>query len=202
MLSRHFAPLCALLAIIALPLAAPSASARGYAQGAACGLERWSVKTLGDSQAGSLPRTPRFTSLAYLTSQEVPFSPDDRPASRFAPMETTLWQVRARLVGYRIEEDSDFHLLLKDDSGHEMIAEIPAPYCASNNGAMFAAAREAVERIGHHRASSRWWWLDYRGATPPMVLVTGYGFRDREHGQVGAAENNVELHPVTRIQPL
>jgi hypothetical protein len=35
---------------------------------------------------------------------------------------------------------------------------------------------------------------------PIVVRVTGVGFFDRNHGQVGAAPNLIELHPVLAIQ--
>lgn len=178
-------------------------SAGGYSQGTACGLERWSIKTLADAGAPSPSGSPRVMTVSALDALQGPADPDSRPTSRFAPVEDTLFGTRAYLVGYRVENDSDYHLELRDpQSGATLVAEIPAPYCTARYANVFAAARAAVDRIGQHTATQRWWWLDYHGATPPLVEVYGFGFWDREHGQTGAAPNNFEIHPAIEIRPL
>jgi hypothetical protein len=35
---------------------------------------------------------------------------------------------------------------------------------------------------------------------PILLRVTGVGFFDYDHGQIGAAPNVIELHPVLRIE--
>lgn len=171
--------------------------------GSACGVFRWRVKTLADPAAAHLPSTAVTTTIAALAQLRAPGDPSFF-RSRRPPLETTLYHLRARLQGYVLEEDGDYHLLLLDPhTGQHMIGEIPAPYCAPTaQAAAFANARATVERIGHHVARfRRIWWLDYRGATPPLVDVWGYGFWDDEHGQRGAASNGAELHPVLRLRP-
>jgi hypothetical protein len=193
---------CAALAALACSTAAAGSERPAY--GSACGIERWAVKTLMDPQAAALPSTPVDATVARLAQLQAPANAAAL-VRRKAPVETTLWRVRARLAGYRIEADGDLHLVLTDPaSGRAMIGEIPAPYCTTSpKGQAFAGARAAVERIGHHRASRKyWWWLDYRGATPPLVEVTGYGFWDVPHDQTGAARNAIELHPVLSVRPL
>ena len=155
-----------------------------------------------DPAAVRLPKKPIDSSIARLVRMRPPADPDAR-TSRLPPLETTLWRVRARLIGYRLEPDSDFHLVLADPAtGDSMIAEIPASYCTTSPEAQnFTAARASVVRIGKHPAEKRYfWWLDYRGATPPTVTITGYGFWDSEHGQRGASTNGAELHPVLSVQ--
>ncbi len=167
----------------------------------ACGYERWNVKTLMDPAARYLSHASTPTTLAALLARRAPSDPDNI-RDRDAPVETTLWRIEARLVGYRIEADRDLHLILRDPDGRgTMAAEIPSPACGvAAYAATFASARRAVDRIGGHAASRRWWWLDYRGATPPLVSITGYGFFDRIHRVAGQARNGIELHPVLRVQ--
>jgi hypothetical protein len=189
---------------LALALAANSPALGGESPrtDSACGLERWSIKTLMDPAASSLPKNPVDSSIARIVNMKPPADPDAR-MSRLPPLETTLWRVRARLIGYKLEPDSDFHLVLADPvTGASMVAEIPASYCtASPEGKKFATARANVIRIGHHPAEARhFWWLDYHGATPPTVTIIGYGFWDEEHGQRGASANGAELHPVLSVQ--
>ena len=48
-------------------------------------------------------------------------------AKRAAPVETTIWQVEADIVGIKLETDGDYHLVLQGASGEFMVAEIPTP---------------------------------------------------------------------------
>jgi hypothetical protein len=73
-----------------------------------CGVERWAIKTLTDPAAGQVRATPRNTTVLALTQRDVPVVKDATP--RLAGVETTTFRVRARLVGYKREEDSDIHL--------------------------------------------------------------------------------------------
>jgi len=194
-----------LLAIMLAVFATARYEARGSAEtrfGSACGVERWNVKVLMDREAAAAARGPAVNStVSRLVSLHTPSQPEALTA-RAAPFETTLWRVQARLVGYRLEPDSDFHVVLVDlKTGQSMLAEIPAPYCTNSPwGTAFRSARAVVESIGHHAAERlRFWWLDYHGATPPEVTVTGVGFWDTEHGQRGASKNGAELHPVISV---
>src|ERR1700730_10899058 len=78
-----------------------------------CGVERWSVKTGTDSSATSIdlnsisPTT--ISSLVALNApQPIP------PTSRVSPTETTVWTLTATLVEFKMENDSDYHLVLTD----------------------------------------------------------------------------------------
>jgi hypothetical protein len=89
-----------------------------------CGVERWQAKTGTDSDAGSVnlssstPNTiANFTALAKPST--IP------PTSRIQPTETTLWSLNTRLTEFKLEGDSDIHLVIIDENGNSMIAEIP-----------------------------------------------------------------------------
>jgi hypothetical protein len=184
----------------AFPVAARAAWDDTMRPGAACGLERWSVKTLMDPQAAQIAWTPRWTSVPALVGLPAPADPD-AIADRLGPVETTLWRVRAQLVGYRLERDSDVHLVLRDpQTGETMIGEVPAPYCTENRAAAARFARVRAEIARRWGAPERSWrWLDRRGERPPEVVVTGVGFFDRIHEQAGVARNGIELHPVVEL---
>jgi hypothetical protein len=162
-----------------------------------CGKERWSVKTGTDTDAGSVnlssPQNATITQLIALTPPNpIP------PANRFAPTEETVFVVNATLTDYKLEGgakgDSDYHLVLHDDQGHTMVAEIPSPGCVAA-GSLFAAqiANARAEFDGHYTATT-----SFQTADVP-VQVTGVGFFDFAHGQHGAAPNIIELHPVLDI---
>jgi hypothetical protein len=92
------------------------------------------------------------------------------------------------------EADGDCHMVLADEHGDTMIAEIPAPDCIRHDSPwreLIARARRAVE--DHlHIARKR------RAADEPVTLF-GVGFFDVIHGQRGVAPNGIELHPVLGI---
>src|SRR5260370_40360739 len=62
--------------------------------------------------------------------------------SRFTPNETTDFVVNTKLTDYKLEAgshgDSDYHLVLQDEQGHTMVAEIPSPHC-EGDGSPFSA---------------------------------------------------------------
>jgi hypothetical protein len=135
------------------------------------------------SERTTIPQLARLTSpagLAYTTRQRG--------------AETTLYTIRARLVEFVQEDDSDIHLVVADPaSGAKMIVEFPADYCALTTRpplrAKMRAAREALVRACGPASSS---FRTLRGTT----TITGVGFFDALHGQRGVAPNGIELHPV------
>ena len=164
---------------------------------ARCGIERWSVKTGTDPDATRVdtahPKDGKIADLIALSPpQPIP------PNNRVAPTETTVFVVSATLTDYKLESgssgDSDYHLVLEDEAGHTMVAEIPSPTCvddASPFSAQIAAARANFD--SHLTASS-----SFQTANIP-VQITGVGMFDFAHGQRGAAPNVIEIHPVLDI---
>lgn len=163
--------------------------------GVRCGVERWPVKTLSDGSRATVNLEPVEATIAALATLPRPASlPNDR---RVPPVETTVYRIRGYLVAYRPEDDHDLHVVLADMEHQRvtMITEIPDPgcagACASGFAARFAAARAVLDTI--LRAPNP-------NDEPFVVEVTGVGFFDREHGQAGAAPNNLELHPVLSLR--
>ncbi|HEX3110952.1 MAG TPA: hypothetical protein VHU41_17765, partial [Thermoanaerobaculia bacterium] len=95
---------------------------------AQCGVERWSVKTGTDADVGLVNlSTSTATTIQSLRSLTAPAT---LPANnRIQPTETTVFTLSATLTQYKLETDSDYHLVLSDSSGNTMIAEIPSPNC-------------------------------------------------------------------------
>ena len=180
--------------------------------------QRWSVKTGADADAGSLVgQTPVTTTVAAMRALAV--SAVLPPDGRSQGTEETVWELSATLTGYKHESDGDYHLVIADDQGNTMIAEIPDPTAVAP-GSFFAAqitaARQAFdEQFGLHEAAP--------AAAPPAavpataefslaamapaltrvtesVTLQGLGFFDFAHGQDGAAPNAIELYPVISIE--
>lgn len=164
-----------------------------------CGTERWSVKTLSDSDAGKVDVTNRIQQTVH--DLVLLPAPSQLPIdSRIAPTETTTFGVQARLVGFKKETDRDFHIVIADSQTNEtMIVEIPDPQCdgvcsSQAKGLISQAHQTFVHQCGIPT-------LQFKKLTSPLLIrVTGIGFFDFKHGQTGVAKNAIELHPVLRIE--
>jgi hypothetical protein len=179
---------------------------------------RWSVKTGADPGAAQLVgQVPTVTTVASMRALAVPavLPPDGRSEGA----EQTTWQLDVTLTGYKHETDGDYHLVIADDQGNTMIAEIPDP-AALAPGSFFVTeitgARQAFDnKFGLQLAASPVAApsevaaapeFDMAAAVPALipantpVTVRGLGFFDFAHGQDGVAPNAIELHPVISIE--
>ncbi len=154
--------------------------------GFSCGVESWNIKTMQDPAANQVNLTPKATTIPQLTSLGGP------SGQRLSP--PRVWQLSGtRLAAYKLEPDSDIHLVLRSVLGSHptMIAEIPSPGCAPNSFVLnqIVTARAAfVAQVGTPQT--------YFVNVDDSVTLAGVGFVDFAHGQTGADQNQVELHPV------
>ena len=158
-----------------------------------CGVERWAVKTGTDADANLV--NLNSTTSSTISSLRALTQPSTLPANnRLQPTETTVFVLNATLTQYKLESDSDYHLVLSDASGNTMIAEIPSPGCVGA-GSPFASQISTSRSTfnGSFTATT-----SFQTANIP-VRVTGVGFFDFLHGQTGVAPNGIELHPVLNI---
>jgi hypothetical protein len=86
-----------------------------------CGVERWTIKTLQD-RPSLFPA--RATTVASLVSLPRPLSLPNRRL-RF---ERRILTVTAAVTLVRLEDDLDYHLVLRTGPNH-MIAETPSSLC-------------------------------------------------------------------------
>ena len=159
-----------------------------------CGVERWSVKTGTDPDAGQVALS-LVTPTTIATMRGWP-KPGTIPSNnRIAPYETTVWVITATLTQYKLEEDSDYHLVLQDEAGSTIIAEVACPCCVG-------ASSPFAHLIGSARAQFDARFTptgSFQSANIP-VQVIGVGMFDFLHGQTGVAPNGIELHPVLDIK--
>jgi hypothetical protein len=223
--TRHLR-LAATLIVLAFPLlgcAALSAPLPHRGAALVCGVERWPIKTLADQGASRVNLTPVPTSVDELLQLPVPVTvsqaprpepggggrrgqvEDSAPAGRnqrAEPVELTTYQVTARLVEARYEDNGDVSLVLASpqDPRRTMIAAFPdAPVCttgaaATHVEAMQRARKAVIETVGVSP-------LNRSVRASGTVEVVGVGFFDVSPGAEGAAPNGVELHPVLRFTP-
>lgn len=157
---------------------------------AQCGVERWSVKTGTDPDAG-LVDLNSSTNTTIASMRAIP-APGTIPANnRVSPTETTVWVINATLVEYKLENDSDYHLVIQDASGNTMISEIPSPTCVGAGSPFLSGIQNArAEFDGRFTTTT-----SFQTANIPVQIV-GVGMFDFLHGQTGVAPNGIELHPV------
>jgi hypothetical protein len=159
-----------------------------------CGVERWSVKTGTDADAGSINlQSTSSTTIAALDAIPAPSSLPEN--NRVKPTETTVYQLNATLTEYKLEADSDYHLVLSDGSGHTMIGEIPDPACVGSSSPLRSSIQKARSEFDAKYTATG----SFKTANVP-VTITGVGFFDFDHGQTGVAPNAIELHAVLDIQ--
>jgi hypothetical protein len=173
--------------------------------------ERWDVKTAADADAQALTdQSPTSTTITELRALPVPaFLPPD---GRSDGAEKTVWELTATLQTFRSESDGDYHLVISTDDPHEtMIAEIPNPgdiTAASFFAEQITSARTAFD--SHFQITE-----NINAPTAPavpglageavvqqvavQVTLTGLGYFDFNHHQLGVAPNAIELHPVINI---
>lgn len=164
--------------------------AQSYAQ---CGVERWSVKTGTDQDVALINlNSQTSSSISSLSAIAAPNQiPDDR---RLQPTETTVWVLNATLKKYVRAYDSDYHMVLTDDAGRTMIAEIPDPACVGPGSPLAAGIAHARAQFDAVFTAA----TTFQNADVP-VQITGVGFFDYLEGQEGVAPNGIELHPIIDI---
>jgi hypothetical protein len=160
---------------------------------AQCGVERWSVKTGTDADVGKI-NLSSSTAQTIVTMRGWP-TPSPIPANnRVSPYETTQWVLNATLTQYKLETDSDYHLVLSDASGNTLIAEIPSPTCVGAGSPFGPGITNARNQFDARFTATS----SFQTANIP-VQIRGVGMFDFLHGQTGVAPNGIEIHPVLNI---
>jgi hypothetical protein len=187
---RFFVFLAAVAALSAA--AATVGSARPTENDTGCNVRLEGLKMLSDPQRKLVNLHPRNTTVAAIDG--LP-QPHPTPKTRSTPFSRQVWRVPAQITEFRLEGDSDIHLILFDHDSY-LIAEMPAPSCipkkARDRKAMIAVRKNFENSCG--KATKTWQPL---GA---VVEISGVGFFDIPHTQNPHAPNFAELHPVTGLK--
>jgi hypothetical protein len=163
------------------------------ATAASCGVERWSVKTGTDADISKI--NLGSTTSTTIANLDALSAPGTLPANnRVSPTETTVFQLQATLVEYKLESDSDYHLVLSDGGSHTMIAEIPDPTCVGSGSPLLSRITSSRNAFNAKFTPTS----SFKTANVPVTL-TGVGFFDFLHGQTGVAPNGIELHAVLSV---
>jgi len=163
--------------------------------GSGSGFGRWTVKTGHDDDVRTVESIPRTATIAALRAIAPP-SNLSGDTKRFthpgSPEMETYRLTNVTLAGFKLESDGDYHLVLQDGGGKSLIAEIVDPRRVADIWKpQTTQARDAFD--ARHAASGNF------QTARETVTVTGVGFFDLLHGQLGAALSGIELHPVLDI---
>lgn len=160
----------------------------------ACGKIRWAIKIGTDKDAQTINvNNSQKVSINELLRKKASFPPTD--SSRIKPTEITVYEVVAILTDYKHSDDGDYHLVLQDENGRTMIAELPDPDCVPERGALAKYIKTAREQFDSQLSPT-----DSFNQANRRVKIKGVGFYDHIHGQRGVAPNGIELHPVLGIE--
>lgn len=146
-----------------------------------CSVERAAVKYLKDAGSAKInwtAKTSTINALNKLPAVSVTYTVR-------LPAEMQAYKITGWYVQLRQESDGDYHIILRDlVTTKTMIVEIPDPKCVTS-------AR--LPNLAQLR--------DLALSTPlgTKIRVTGVLFFDFAHGQIGHADNYVELHPVSGL---
>ena len=179
--------LCALIGLLA-----SNAPGQNSESEHGCNVRLKGLKTLSDPQRKIVNLNPTNTTIAAVNA--LP-QPHPTPKTRSTGFSRRVWRVSAQVTEFKLEGDSDIHLVLFGD-GDYLIAEMPAATClpkkTRDRRAIVAARKKFETSCG--KPTDNWKEL---GA---VVTLSGVGFFDIPHTQNPHAPNFAELHPVTAIK--
>jgi len=155
---------------------------------AACGVERWSVKTLSDIDAtrvevaNVIPNT--IASLNGFTQHC-----SSLPEARTFAEEFRVYEVVGTVQLTSNEDDHDVHIALADpnEPARTIVVEVVDPACASASSLLTTLSNAKLQ------------YQSLGSLTGRTVRVRGVGFYDFAHGQTGRSQSCIELHPVLSI---
>jgi len=171
-----------------------------------CPVERFAVRFGKDGDA-HLVDLSTFTPTTLEAMRSWPAPNVLPPANRISPFETTVLTFEATLIEYRRERDfdaSDYRLVLADESGRTIIANVPSPECAeadSDEPGPDLPDSRFLAGINLSRA-------EFTARLSPTttverasihIRVTGIGMFDLLSGQAGEAPNGIQLCPVLDV---
>jgi hypothetical protein len=162
-----------------------------------CGVERWSIKTLSDNDTVKIDFKIIIKSTVH---EQVSLEEPDKKKARL-DSETIVYSIDCFIVGYKRESnDKDIHMIIEDiDTDETMVIEIPSYECfeiqKTSRYELFKELQEwFIKNIG--QPTSKFVYLEKH----IPVTITGVGFFDFHHGQIGMAGNGREIHPVLSIK--
>jgi hypothetical protein len=169
---------------------------------AGCAVGRSNVKSLRDRDASRIQLDAALdTTVGALNDMPAHCGPG--PDHRVREEERQVFRVVGRIVRVKREHDHDIHIVLEDPHNPRMrmVVELIDPDFHGNVTSPYrdrlAVARHMFDELLKQSGAQE---LDaLRGLA---VRVTGVGFFDMNHFQVGRSRSCIELHPILAIEPV
>jgi hypothetical protein len=167
---------------------------------ASCAFNRGQVKSLQDQTANRI----QFDAVIDTTISALNTIPSHcGPAGnrRVRDEEFHVYRVAGTISRVKRERDHDIHIVLVDTAhrGERLVVELDDPDFGKNAASPFhdklTAARRTFDALVAESSVSR--LSDLQGT---HVRVTGVGFFDLNHFQVGRSRSCIELHPMLMIE--
>lgn len=169
------------------------------------GKERWPVKTGNDLDVSKVNTSPVTISIDIMNTWNggAPYTwaaLRKKTKTRISPYELQVYHVEGMLTWYKCEcnstkGDQDYHLVIQSESGQSIIAEIPNPLCVGAGSPFKAQIKKARATM-----NSKFSPQDKKQKAMVRVAIEGPAFFDKAHGQLGRAENSIEIHPVMNLK--
>jgi hypothetical protein len=165
-----------------------------------CALNRSDVKSLRDPTAARI----QFDAVVDTTISALNAIPSKCGLSgnrRVRDEELRVYRVVGTITRVKYEHDHDIHIVLADtaDPGDRLVVESDDPNSRKNAASPYrdrlAAARHMFDALVSEPSTDR--LGDLKGT---VVRVTGVGFFDFNHLQVGRSRSCIELHPILTIE--
>lgn len=154
------------------------------------------VKTLNDAEAGDIKFTPVSSTVHKQLALTKPDYHEDNP--RHAT-EKKVYRIKCILVKYMSEDDSDWHLVVKDlTTNEQMVVEIPDLDCIDQSNPHFSKID-----LSRNRLKAKVGPIKKTARVPPVgtkLLIIGVGFFDKKNHPTGFKGR--EIHPVLELKVL
>jgi hypothetical protein len=167
-----------------------------------CALNRAQVKSLRDPAAGRIQfDTVIDTTISALNAIRSQCGPARN--RRVRDEEFHVYRVAGTVTRVKRERDHDIHIVLIDAARprERLVVELDDPDFGKNAASPYrdklTAARRAFDALAGQSSTDR--LKDLKGIT---VRVTGVGFFDLNHLQIGRSRSCIELHPMLAIERL
>ena len=167
-----------------------------------CALNRAQVKSLRDPTAARIQfDTVVDTTISALNA--IPSQCGPAGNRRVRDEEFHVYRVVGTITRVKRERDHDIHIVLADAAypGDRLVVEAADPDFSKNTLSPYrdqlTAARRMFDALVTQSSVDR--LSDLKGMT---VRVTGVGFFDLNHLQVGRSRSCIELHPMFAIERL
>lgn len=164
---------------------------------AGCALNRSQIKSLRDSDVGRI-RFDTVTTTTITALNAIPSHCGPARNHRVHDEEFRVYQVVGRIVRVKHEPDRDIHMVLEDpdNPGERLVVESDDPDWRGNRASPYrdqlAAARRMLDDVMAEATDHR--------IEGMLVRVTGVGFFDMAHFQVGRSRSCIELHPILSVE--